>query len=79
MLSTFPRRKNVFVPYAIAKTVVPISLSVLLSQRRRWINSTVHNLMELILVRDLCGTFCFSMQVGFRAGLHNAAQANVSL
>jgi len=33
-----------------------------LSQRRRWINSTVHNLMELILVRDLCGTFCFSMQ-----------------
>ena len=35
---------------------------VLLSQRRRWINSTVHNLMELVLVRDLCGTFCFSMQ-----------------
>jgi len=34
----------------------------LLSQRRRWINSTVHNLMELVLVRDLCGTFCFSMQ-----------------
>ena len=35
---------------------------MLLSQRRRWINSTVHNLMELVLVRDLCGTFCFSMQ-----------------
>jgi chitin synthase len=35
---------------------------VLLSQRRRWINSTVHNLFELVLVRDLCGTFCFSMQ-----------------
>ena len=33
-----------------------------MSQRRRWINSTVHNLMELVLVRDLCGTFCFSMQ-----------------
>lgn len=32
------------------------------AQRRRWINSTIHNLAELILVRDLCGTFCFSMQ-----------------
>ncbi|KAF8956068.1 chitin synthase [Flammula alnicola] len=27
-----------------------------------WINSTIHNLAELLLVRDLCGTFCFSMQ-----------------
>jgi chitin synthase len=35
---------------------------VLLSQRRRWINSTIHNLFELVLVRNLCGTFCFSMQ-----------------
>lgn len=35
---------------------------MLLSQRRRWINSTIHNLAELVLVRDLCGTFCFSMQ-----------------
>lgn len=35
---------------------------VLLSQRRRWINSTIHNLMELLFVHDLCGTFCFSMQ-----------------
>jgi Chitin synthase len=32
-------------------------------QRRRWINSTVHNLAELLFVRDLCGTFCFSMQL----------------
>ncbi|KAJ2794156.1 hypothetical protein H4R20_006318, partial [Coemansia guatemalensis] len=29
--------------------------------RRRWINSTIHNLLELLLVRDLCGTFCCSM------------------
>ena len=35
---------------------------MLLSQRRRWINSTIHNLFELVLVRNLCGTFCFSMQ-----------------
>ncbi|KAF2146849.1 glycosyltransferase family 2 protein [Aplosporella prunicola CBS 121167] len=62
MLKTFPKRKQVFVPQAICKTVVPDEFKVLLSQRRRWINSTVHNLMELVLVRDLCGTFCFSMQ-----------------
>ncbi|KAF2869448.1 chitin synthase-domain-containing protein [Massariosphaeria phaeospora] len=62
MLKTFPKRKQVFVPQAVCKTTVPDKFSVLLSQRRRWINSTVHNLMELVLVRDLCGTFCFSMQ-----------------
>lgn len=62
MLKTFPKRKQIFVPQAVCKTMVPDSFSVLLSQRRRWINSTVHNLMELVLVRDLCGTFCFSMQ-----------------
>jgi chitin synthase len=62
MLRTFPKRKQVFVPQAVCKTTVPEKFAVLLSQRRRWINSTVHNLMELVLVRDLCGTFCFSMQ-----------------
>ncbi|KAI0640218.1 glycosyltransferase family 2 protein [Trametes polyzona] len=62
MLKTFPKRKNVFCPQAVCKTVVPDTFRVLLSQRRRWINSTIHNLAELLLVRDLCGTFCFSMQ-----------------
>ncbi|KAF7729665.1 Chitin synthase, class 3 [Apophysomyces ossiformis] len=62
MLRTFPKRKMIFVPQAVCKTVVPDTFSVLLSQRRRWINSTVHNLLELVLIRDLCGTFCFSMQ-----------------
>lgn len=62
MLRTFPKRKQIFVPKAACKTLVPDKFRVLLSQRRRWINSTVHNLMELVLVRDLCGTFCFSMQ-----------------
>ncbi|KAJ1650663.1 hypothetical protein IWQ61_008591 [Dispira simplex] len=62
MLRTFPKRKMIFVPSAVCKTIVPDEFKVLLSQRRRWINSTVHNLMELVLVRDLCGTFCFSMQ-----------------
>lgn len=62
MLRTFPKRKQVFIPQAVCKTTVPDKFMILLSQRRRWINSTVHNLMELVLVRDLCGTFCFSMQ-----------------
>ncbi|KAF5102087.1 hypothetical protein D0Z00_000547 [Geotrichum galactomycetum] len=62
MLKTFPKRKQIFVPKAVCKTIVPDKFSVLLSQRRRWINSTVHNLMELVLVRDLCGVFCISMQ-----------------
>ncbi|KAJ3217288.1 hypothetical protein HDU67_008200 [Dinochytrium kinnereticum] len=62
MLRTFPKRKMVFVPKAICRTVVPDEFKVLLSQRRRWINSTIHNLLELVLVRDLCGVFCFSMQ-----------------
>jgi chitin synthase len=42
--------------------VVPDTFHVLLSQRRRWINSTIHNLMELVLVSDLCGIACLSMQ-----------------
>ncbi|OZJ04956.1 hypothetical protein BZG36_01735 [Bifiguratus adelaidae] len=62
MLRTFPKRQMVFLPQAICKTVVPDTFSVLLSQRRRWINSTVHNLMELVLVSDLCGIACLSMQ-----------------
>lgn len=62
MLRVFPRRQMIFVPQAKCKTVVPSSFKVLLSQRRRWINSTVHNLMELALVSDLCGIACLSMQ-----------------
>ncbi|KAI9224202.1 chitin synthase-domain-containing protein [Blastocladiella britannica] len=62
MLKTFPKRKMMFVPQATCVTTVPDSFSVLLSQRRRWINSTIHNLLELVLVKDLCGTFCISMQ-----------------
>lgn len=63
MLRTFPKRKQIFVPLAVCKTIVPDTFQVFLSQRRRWINGTLHNLMELIFIRDLCGTFCFSMQV----------------
>jgi chitin synthase len=62
MLGTFPRRKMVFVPKAICHTTVPHTYKMLQSQRRRWINSTLHNLLELVQLPNLCGTFCFSMQ-----------------
>ncbi|KAK9765885.1 ATP-dependent RNA helicase [Basidiobolus ranarum] len=62
MLRTFPKRKLIFVSKAVCKTAVPEDFKVLLSQRRRWINSTVHNLLELMLVSELCGIFCCSMQ-----------------
>ncbi|ORX77892.1 hypothetical protein BCR32DRAFT_263190 [Anaeromyces robustus] len=62
MLKTFPKRKMMFLPQARCKTIVPDTFKVLLSQRRRWINSTIHNLVKLVFVNDLCGIFCFSMQ-----------------
>ncbi|RKP07402.1 chitin synthase-domain-containing protein, partial [Thamnocephalis sphaerospora] len=61
MLRAFPKRKMIYVPKAVCRTVVPDTFRVLLSQRRRWINSTIHNLFELILVPELCGIFCCSM------------------
>lgn len=62
LLKHFYRRKLIFVPSAQCETFVPSKFKILLSQRRRWINSTVHNLFELVLVDKLCGTFCCSMQ-----------------
>jgi len=62
MIRTFPARKMMFCPQARCRTLVPDEFAVLVSQRRRWINSTIHNLMELVRVPNLCGTFCFSMQ-----------------
>ncbi|KAI9683446.1 MAG: hypothetical protein M1829_005518 [Trizodia sp. TS-e1964] len=51
-----------FIPDAYASTAAPESWSVLLSQRRRWINSTIHNLSELVFLKELCGFCCFSMR-----------------
>lgn len=61
MIRTFPARKMLFCPKAKCKTVVPDTFSVLLSQRRRWICSSIHNLIELLKVPNLCGIFCCSM------------------
>jgi chitin synthase len=62
MLRNFPKRKMVFIPQAVCHTTVPEDFKTLLSQRRRWINSTIHNLLELVFLKDLCGIFCCSMQ-----------------
>lgn len=62
MTKHFPAMSYKFVPDAYALTAAPEEWSVLLSQRRRWINSTLHNLAELVFLRDLCGFCCFSMR-----------------
>lgn len=54
--------KTKFLRIAEAWTVAPETWSIFLSQRRRWINSTVHNLFELVPLTQLCGFCCFSMR-----------------
>ena len=61
LLKTFPEFKTRFNVDAICFTTVPNTFKVLLSQRRRWINSTFHNLFELVKI-DLCGCSIFSMK-----------------
>jgi chitin synthase len=57
ILKHFPSFRTKFTPDAHAHTAAPERWGILLSQRRRWINSTVHNLAELVLMPELCG-FC---------------------
>ncbi|KAM6506948.1 hypothetical protein FALCPG4_018760 [Fusarium falciforme] len=63
MIKHFPRMWLKFLPEAQCQTVAPESWKVLLSQRRRWINSTIHNLVELVRLENMCGVCCFSMRV----------------
>lgn len=62
MTKHFPEMSYKFIPDAYANTAAPETWSILLSQRRRWINSTIHNLAELMFLKDLCGFCCFSMR-----------------
>ncbi|KAH8725594.1 chitin synthase-domain-containing protein [Phaeosphaeriaceae sp. PMI808] len=62
MTKHFPNMSYKFIPDAYALTAAPETWSILLSQRRRWINSTIHNLAELVFLKDLCGFCCFSMR-----------------
>lgn len=63
MTKHFPYMKYKFVPDAFASTAAPETWSVLLSQRRRWINSTIHNLAELVRLDEMCGFCFFSMRI----------------
>ncbi|KAJ1582361.1 hypothetical protein NDA11_001517 [Ustilago hordei] len=62
VLKHFGKYKTIFVRDCKAWTMAPDDWKVLLSQRRRWINSTVHNLVELIFTPGLCGFCLFSMR-----------------
>ncbi|CAO3591285.1 unnamed protein product [Absidia cylindrospora] len=62
ILKHFPKFKTKFTPDAKCRTNAPDQWSVLVSQRRRWINSTIHNLGELVFLPQLCGFCCFSMR-----------------
>ncbi|KAI8364207.1 chitin synthase-domain-containing protein [Blakeslea trispora] len=62
LLKHFADFKTKFNPDAHCMTNAPDLWSVLISQRRRWINSTVHNLGELVFLPRLCGFCCFSMR-----------------
>lgn len=62
LMKNFYKRKLIFLAAAKCQTCVPADYATLRSQRRRWINSTIHNMFELVVVDKLCGTFCFSMQ-----------------
>nr|ODO04126.1 chitin synthase [Cryptococcus depauperatus CBS 7855] len=62
MMKHFPTFKMKFTPDAVAHTIAPNKWEVLLSQRRRWINSTIHNLVELLFLPEMCGFCLFSMR-----------------
>lgn len=62
LLKHHSKYKTKYLMKAHAWTIAPDSWAVFLSQRRRWINSTVHNLAELIPLNELCGFCCFSMR-----------------
>ncbi|KAJ4524957.1 hypothetical protein HRR83_000598 [Exophiala dermatitidis] len=62
LLKYHSKYKTKYIFHAHAWTIAPDSWKVFMSQRRRWINSTVHNLIELIPLQQLCGFCCFSMR-----------------
>lgn len=62
LLKYFPHKKLIFITEAVCYTVVPNTWAILKSQRRRWINSTIHNLFELVRLPQLRGICCFSMK-----------------
>ncbi|ORX70949.1 hypothetical protein DL89DRAFT_274751 [Linderina pennispora] len=53
MMKHFPNFKLKFIQDAKCKTIAPEKWAILMSQRRRWINSTIHNLAELMFLPDM--------------------------
>lgn len=68
ILKNFPAFSTKFTSDAHAQTAAPDKWGVLLSQRRRWINSTIHNLAELVMMPELCG-FCLVSLQGFSVSI----------
>lgn len=62
LLKYHSKYKTKYIFDAHAWTIAPDDWKIFLSQRRRWINSTVHNLLELAPMNELCGFCCFSMR-----------------
>ncbi|GAA6028873.1 hypothetical protein JCM8097_007442 [Rhodosporidiobolus ruineniae] len=79
ILKHFPQFKLKFTRFAKAQTIAPDDWKVLMSQRRRWINSTIHNLFELLFIDKLCGFFCFSMHFIVLVDLASTLISSVTL
>jgi chitin synthase len=62
LIKYHPKYKTKYIRTAHAWTIAPDTWKIFMSQRRRWINSTVHNLVELMPLAELCGFCCFSMR-----------------
>lgn len=67
MLSTlfhryFPDKKLTYVGGAFCYTMVPDSFFVFMSQQRRWCNSAIHNMFELLSIPTSRGICCFSIK-----------------
>lgn len=62
LLKYFSHKKLIYVPQAKCWTSPPRTLIELLKQRKRWINSTIANMLELLTYRELRGICCFSLR-----------------
>jgi chitin synthase len=57
----FPQGKLKYIVEAKCETTVPNKFSVIVSQRRRWNNSTITNNFYRMFIKNSCGVCCCSM------------------
>ncbi|KAJ1548666.1 hypothetical protein HK405_000890 [Cladochytrium tenue] len=62
LMRSFPDGRLGFSADARCRTQAPAQWGVLLSQRRRWINSTVHTLYEVAKLKQSCGCCILSLR-----------------